>query len=174
MGYTRLKERFPTWERVRLAPVSKIADAIRPAGLANQKSERIKNILQWVYENYGTLDLDCMCDEPPDQIMEKFLQLKGIGLKTISVVLMFSCGVDIFPVDTHVFRICKRIGLVPSKASAEKTHHLMQPKVPKGKSYSLHINMIHFGRSICKAQNPKCEICPLNDLCDSAYSFTKN
>jgi endonuclease III len=174
MGYNQLKERFPNWDAVRLAPVSEIADAIRPAGLANQKSERIKNILQWVKENYGSLDLDCLCDEPPEHVIDKFLQLKGIGFKTITVVLMFSCGVDVFPVDTHVHRICKRIGLVPSNSSAEKTYHLMQPKVPKDKSYSLHINMIHFGRAICKARNPKCPICPLSDLCDSAFTFSNN
>lgn len=174
MGYDRLRERFPAWDQVRLAPVAEIADAIRPAGLANQKSRRIKDVLQWVHDEYGATTLDCLCDEPVEQVMEKFLQLKGIGIKTISVVLMFACGADIFPVDTHVHRICRRIGLVPETASAEKTHHLMQPLVPPGKSYSLHINMIRFGRAICKAQNPRCSECPLAHLCDSAFQFTRD
>ena len=120
------------------------------------------------------MDLHCICDKEPEKVIEQFMQLKGIGIKTISVVLMFSCGVDIFPVDTHVQRICQRIGLVSAKTSAEKTHHLMQPKVPVGKSFSLHINMIHFGRAICKAQNPQCSNCPLTDICESAFTFTMN
>jgi endonuclease-3 len=104
----------------------------------------------------------------PQDAVDTFTQLKGVGLKTMSVVLMFTCGVDIFPVDTHVHRICRRLALVPDKANAEKTHHLMQPQVPDGKSYSLHMNFLHLGRTICKAQKPRCEECPLVDLCPSA------
>jgi len=168
VAYTRLREKFPDWQSVMNAPVQDIADAIRPAGLANQKSQRIKDVLRWVYETYDTFDLSFLCDQDPEEITRTFLQLKGVGIKTISVVLMFSCGKDIFPVDTHVHRICKRLGLVPEKASAEKTHHLMQPLVPAGKAYSLHMNLLKLGRTICKAQKPRCSECPLNDLCPSA------
>ncbi len=168
VAYARLKEQFPDWQSVMNASSEEIADAIRPAGLANQKSVRIKNILQWIFENYGTFDLEFLCDMDPDQVTETFLKLKGIGIKTISVVLMFACGVDVFPVDTHVHRICRRLELVGEKATAEKTHYLMQTLVPEGKSYSLHNNFLHLGRTICKAQRPKCSQCPLNDLCPSA------
>ncbi len=168
VAYARLRERFPAWESVMNAPAQEVADAIRPAGLGNQKSVRIINILKWIDETYHTFDLDFLCDMPQQEVIDTFTQLKGIGIKTISVVLMFTCGVDIFPVDTHVHRICKRLGLVPDKAGAEKTHHLMQPLVPAGKSYSLHMNFLKLGRTICKAQNPKCSECPLAHLCPSA------
>ena len=165
-AYHRLKDRYPTWEQVMNGNVKIIADAIRPGGLANQKSERIQNILKWIQKEYGTLNLDCLCDMDADQAIEKFTQLKGVGVKTISVVMMFSCGIDIFPVDTHVHRICRRLGFVPDNATAEKTFWQMRPIVPRGKSFSLHMNFLKLGRTICYARKPRCEQCLVNDLCD--------
>lgn len=165
-AYSRLKEKFPTWQEVMMADVREIEDAIRPGGLAKQKSERIQNILQWIQHECGTLNLDFLCHENSDRIIEKFCQLKGIGIKTITVVLMFSCGVDVFPVDTHVHRLCRRLGFVPDKATAEKTFWLMRPIVPHGKSFSLHINFLKLGRTICLARKPKCEACPIAKYCD--------
>jgi len=165
-AYNQLRDRFPNWEEVMNGNVKEIADAIRPGGLANQKSERIKNILKWIHQEYGGLNLDCLCEMEQDQTIEKFTQLKGVGVKTISVVMMFSCGIDIFPVDTHVHRICRRMGFVPDKASAEKTFWEMRPHVPKDKSFSLHMNFLQLGRTICYARKPRCETCPVNHLCD--------
>jgi len=165
-AFKTLVAKFPNWESVMFATTEDIAAAIRPAGLSNQKSERIKHILMWIYQQYGSLDLDFLCDMDPVDATKTFMQLKGIGIKTISVVLMFTCGVDVFPVDTHVHRICRRTGLVPENFSAEKTHWQMQPQVPAGKSYSLHMNFLRLGRTICKARNPQCVQCPILDLCD--------
>ncbi|MCU0642760.1 MAG: endonuclease III [bacterium] len=165
-AYRRLKERFPGWDQVMKTDVREIEDAIRPGGLAKQKSENIQNILRWIQHEYGRLNLDSLCDENPDAAIEKFCQLKGIGIKTISVVLMFSCGVDIFPVDTHVHRICRRLGFVPDKATAERTFWMMRSLVPKGKSFSLHMNFLKLGRTICLARKPRCEQCPISKLCD--------
>ncbi len=165
-AYQRLKEQFPTWKHVMNGDINAIADAIRPGGLANQKSERIQNILKWIKKKYGKLELDSLCSMNPDEAISEFTQLQGIGLKTISVVMMFSCGIDIFPVDTHVHRICSRIGFVPEKASAEKTFWEMRPIVPQGKSFSLHINFLKLGRTICYARKPRCELCPVNLYCD--------
>jgi len=165
-AYNRLKERFPTWEQVMRADVKKIEEAIRPGGLAKQKSERIKNILKWIHQENGSLNLDNLCTMNPGEAIAKFCQLKGIGVKTISVVLMFSCGIDIFPVDTHVHRICRLLGLVPQNATAEKTFWLMQPHVPDGKSFSLHMNLLKLGRTTCLARKPRCQQCPINRYCD--------
>ncbi len=165
-AYQRLRAKFPSWEAVMEAPVEAIETAIRPGGLAKQKSVRIKNILQWIYQQYGALNLDALCNMDTQEAIKIFCQLKGIGVKTISVVLMFSCGVDIFPVDTHVHRICRRIGLVAANATAEKTFWEMQPLVPSGKSFSFHINLLKLGRSICLARKPRCPECPINQHCD--------
>ena len=166
-AYHRLRQRFPDWTDVMKADVTDIADAIRIAGLANQKSQRMQDILRWIFQKYGSLHLDFLCHMEPQEVIETFCQLKGIGIKTISVVLAFSCGVDIFPVDTHVHRLCNRIGLVrPKTKSAEETFALMQARVPEGKSFSFHINLIHYGRATCRARKPLCESCCLQKFCD--------
>lgn len=166
-AYHTLRSRFPTWNDVMEADVKEIAEAIRIAGLANQKSHRMQEILRWIHRQYGALNLECICEMDPQEAIETFCQLKGIGIKTISVVLAFSCGVDIFPVDTHVHRLCNRIGLVkPQTKAAEKTFEQMQDRVPEGKAFSFHINLIQHGRRICRARKPLCDQCPLQEICD--------
>ncbi|TKJ33284.1 base excision DNA repair protein [bacterium (candidate division B38) B3_B38] len=161
-----LRERFPTWEDVARASPRKIAEAIKIGGLANQKSQRIKDILQWIEQSQGRLSLDFICDMSLPQAMETLSGLKGVGLKTSSVVLLFACGKEVFPVDTHIARICRRTGLVLSKAPAEKIFHQMQELVPPGRSLSFHINLIKLGRTICRARLPLCPRCPIKDHCD--------
>ncbi|MCK5734212.1 MAG: endonuclease III [Candidatus Latescibacteria bacterium] len=164
-AYERLKSRFPTWEEANAADVREIADAIRSGGLANLKSERIKGVLAWLEKTRGALDLDFIRDRKPDEAIRILGSLKGVGIKTISVVLMFACGAEIFPVDTHIHRITRRLGLAPENASAEKVHEVMQELVPQGKAYSFHMNLLKFGRTICHWRNPRCEQCPLTEEC---------
>ncbi|MFQ6091386.1 MAG: endonuclease III domain-containing protein [bacterium] len=164
-AYSQLRERFPTWEEVLAAKTEKIAEAIRVGGLANQKSARIKAILAWLKREYGQLSLDFIKDMDFDRALETLGPLKGVGVKSLAVVLMFACGQDVFPVDTHVHRVCRRLGLVPMKATAEKTFHLMRDLVPEGRSFSLHLNMIALGRQICRPQDPKCWQCPIARYC---------
>jgi endonuclease-3 len=166
IAFKRLISRFTSWEDVCEAPVGAIADAIRPGGLANQKSVRIKAFLEWLKQTYGSLNLDFICQMTHQEVIDIFSKVRGIGIKTISVVLLFSCGKDIFPVDTHVHRICKRLGFVSEKATAEKTHWQMQPLIPIGKSLSLHLNFLKLGRTLCRATNPQCPKCPINIYCD--------
>ena len=168
LAFQRLRAAFPDWEAVSGAESTAIAEAIRPAGLANQKSVRIRDILGWVRETYGGYDLRLLCGQDPREVSATFMRLKGVGIKTISVVLMVACGADVFPVDTHVHRICQRLGLVPQGVSAEKTHTLMQPLVPRGKSYSLHMNFLRLGRTICQARKPRCAECPVALWCPSS------
>ncbi len=170
LAFARLRAAFPAWEAVSQAEPEAIAAAIRPAGLANQKSVRIRDILRWIQATYGTLDLTFLCSQDPLEVQSTFMQLKGVGIKTISVVLMASCGADVFPVDTHVHRICQRLALVPPHVNAEKTHVLMQPLVPDGKSYSLHMNLLKLGRSICHARKPDCGRCPIALWCPSSLA----
>ncbi|OQY59601.1 MAG: hypothetical protein B6245_05850 [Desulfobacteraceae bacterium 4572_88] len=163
--YSRPDEKAD-WARIAADPRKNIAKAIRIGGLANQKSETIQNILNWLKQEYGDYDLGFLCDMDPWEAVPLFTQHKGIGVKTISVVLCFSCGADIFPVDTHVNRICHRLGLVDAKFNAEKTFRAMQELVPPNKSFSLHLNMIRLGREICQSRKPKCQECPLAGECE--------
>ncbi len=168
-AYQSLRQRFPTWEDVLVADPAEIAAAIRVGGLAEQKAARIKALLVWIMENYGQLSLKSICDMDTEEIISVFCRLKGVGIKTISVVLCFACGRDVFPVDTHILRICKRLGLVPEGSSAEKAHRIMNRLVPPGKSYSFHLNLLKFGRTICRARNPRCQICPIQQYCVRNY-----
>ncbi len=156
------------WDRVANAPADQLARVIRTGGLANQKSERIQNILRWIQREYGAYRLDALADMDPDAAIALFTRHKGIGIKTIAVVLAFSSGADIFPVDTHVHRVCRRLGLVDEKSSAEKTFYAMRPLIPEGKGIPLHMNFIRLGREICRARGPACAECPLSGLCDFA------
>ncbi len=165
-AYQSLKGRFPSWDSVKAAEPQEIATAIRSGGLANQKTERIRRVLTWLEQRHGSLDLSWICEENPDQMIDLFTRIKGIGVKTISIVLCFSCRQDIFPVDTHVNRVCRRLGLVPEKASPEKTFWLMKQVIPAEISQPLHLNMIRHGRQICKSRQPTCNDCVLLEHCE--------
>ena len=164
-GYARLKEHFPTWEDVLHADVKAIEAAIRIVGLGEQKSHTIKNFLTWLQTEHGKLSLEFIRDMETEEALEFLCQHKGIGIKTASVTLSFACGREVFPVDTHILRISKRLGLIPPNCSAEKAHQLLPPIVPEGKAYPFHINLIYFGRQICNARKPLCERCPLTQHC---------
>jgi endonuclease-3 len=165
-AFRRLRDRFPTWEAVRDAPVDGIIDAIRPAGLSNQKGPRIKKALQRITEERGQLSLDFLTDMPLEEARSWLLDLHGVGPKTAAIVLLFSLDLPVFPVDTHVHRVTQRLGLIGNKVSAEKAHDLLEELVPPDWYYSFHVNLIHHGREICHAREPRCEICVLKDGCD--------
>jgi endonuclease-3 len=164
-AYRRLKTRFPRWEDVLKAKREALIEAIRPGGLAAQKSRRIKDILRWIQKRYGQLSLVFLKEMDSEEIKGTMGGLKGIGPKTVHCLLLFGLGREAFPVDTHVLRVGKRLGLLPEKINAEKAHLWMVPLIPEGKSLSLHLNLIRFGREVCKAKNPLCGICLLKDEC---------
>ncbi len=164
-AYTELRKRFPTWQHVAAAPLKRVRAAIRVGGMAHQKAGRIKETLAAVQRRYGRFDLSALRRKSDEQVIEELTALNGVGFKTASCVLLFSLGRDVFPVDTHVHRICNRLGLVNGVATPEKTYEQMKPLVPKGKSYSLHTNLIRFGRAICRSAHPRCDVCPLFEEC---------
>jgi len=170
-AFNNLIEKYPTWEDVLSADVKELAETIRIGGLAGQKSVRIKQVLKWLKDNYGKLNLDFILEMDTTDAIQLLTSLKGIGLKTANVLLCFACGKETFPVDTHILRISKRLALVPEKASSEMAHEIMGQIYPKGKAYSLHVNMINFGRTICHARKPKCRECPLINYCIAWQEF---
>jgi endonuclease-3 len=165
-AFDRLRVRFATWEEVRDGPVEAIEEAIRPAGLAQQKAPRIKGALQFITGERGELSLDFLKDMPVDEAKTWLTQIKGIGPKTAAIILLFSLGMPAFPVDTHVHRVTGRLGLIGPRVSAEKAHDLLEDLMSPDWYYPFHLNVIRHGREMCHARNPKCEICPLQDLCD--------
>lgn len=165
-AFDALRLRFPTWEEVRDAPEDEIITAIRPAGLANQKGPRIQAILQAITRERGQLDLSFLEEYSADEAMTWLLKFKGVGPKTAAIVLQFSLGKPAFPVDTHVHRISGRLGLRPDKMNADKAHAHLAAQFAPETYYAAHLNIIRLGREICNARKPKCDLCPLIDLCD--------
>jgi endonuclease III len=165
IAYRRLRKQFPRWEDVRDAPESEIADAVRPAGLAPTKAPRIQNALDEITRSQGTISLEFLRDLPLEEARSWLLDLDGVGPKTAAIVLLFSMGRPAFPVDTHVHRVTRRLGLIPQNTSREKAHTLLEEIVPEDLYYVFHLNVIEHGRTLCSARNPQCEICPLSDLC---------
>jgi endonuclease-3 len=165
-AFTALMQRFPEWDNILTAKESDVAQAIKVAGLSNQRSKRIIGLLQWVKERFGEFDLSVMCQWTFEQAVEELGGLPGIGIKTIGVTLLFACGHDLCPVDTHVFRVVSRLGWLGKPVSRDQTFRMLQGQFPSGKGYSLHVNLIRLGRQICKPRNPQCPECPLVVDCD--------
>jgi endonuclease-3 len=173
-GFDQLKERFPTWEAVRDAPVDDIEEAIRPAGLAKQKAPRIKNALQLITEEHGEITLDFIEQMDIEEAKTWLTNLKGIGPKTAAIILCFAFDLPAFPVDTHVHRVSKRLGFIDENTSANAAHPIMEAIVPPEDYYAFHLNVIQHGREICKARSPKCEICPLTTDCKYFQEVVSN
>ena len=171
LAFDRLRERFPTWEDVRDAPEEAVIDAIRPAGLANQKGPRIQTALRQITEERGELDLNFLRERPPEEVHDWLTKFKGVGPKTAAIVMLFSLDLPAFPVDTHIHRVSGRLGLRPESASADKSHALLAELFPAEAYYDVHLNLIRHGREVCKARTPQCWRCALTDLCDYYQSL---
>lgn len=165
-GFYALKERYPDWESVMNAPEAEIVKTIRPAGLANQKGPRIQAALRYVKEERGDIKLDFLADLPLDEAKTWLTAIKGIGPKTAAIILLFAFGRPAFPVDTHVHRITRRLGLIGPKVTADKAHPILENMGNPETFYSLHLNLIQHGREICLARQPKCQQCSLRPYCD--------
>ena len=165
-AFAQLKDKFPTWEQVADTGPDEVAGAIRCGGIADQKARRIQQILTAVEEREGRLDLSRLNDLDDASAETYLLSLPGVGPKTAACVLVFSMGRAAFPVDTHVHRVAIRLGWVPPNTTADKTHQILAPRVPPAIRYDLHVALIAHGRTVCRAQRPRCEVCVVRDLCD--------
>ena len=166
-AFDSLRRRFPGgWDDVRLAPADEIADAIRSGGLADAKAPRIKSVLQAIWEDTGALDLGFLKPLSDEDARKFLMSFHGVGPKTAACVLMFSLGRPVLPVDTHVFRVSHRLGLIDKKLGEAKAHDALQAQLPDERVYSFHVHLIRHGRRICTAQSPKCSACVLSERCD--------
>ena len=162
---------FDSWEDVAEASVNEIAASIKSGGLGVIKAKRIKKALGEIERKRGKLELDFLNQLPLNEAKEWLKQLPGVGSKTANCVLLFSLGRPALPVDTHVFRVAKRLGLIHPRASAEQAHTLLERIVPSNKVYDFHMLLIEHGRRECKAQRPRCTQCVLRRLCPSYEKF---
>lgn len=165
-AFDALRARFPNWESVRDADTNDVIEAIRPAGLANQKGPRIQQVLKSITEERGRLDLSFLADLSVEEAKAWLTKFNGVGPKTAAIVLCFSLNKFAFPVDTHIYRVTGRIGLRPEKMTVEQAHSHLESLFPPETYYAAHLNLIRLGREICTARRANCEICPIRKLCD--------
>lgn len=170
-AFARLQAAFPDWQAAMGADVRRVEEAIKPGGLAPTKAPRIQALLAEVWRRQDSFDLSFLADLPLEEARAWLRSLPGVGPKTAACVLLFSLGRPALPVDTHVYRVAKRLGLVPPKASAEKAHGLLEARLEPDEVYPFHIALVQHGRRTCLAQRPRCPSCALRQGCPSAVRF---
>lgn len=169
--FENLRARFADWEDVLAADEDAIADAIRLGGLADQKAKVIKELLAALKRDRGRLSLKFLEKMPETEARDYLLRFRGVGPKTVACTLLFALHKEVFPLDTHIFRVLARVGVLPAKISDARAHRLLDELVPPGKFYSLHVNLIRLGRAVCRPREPLCDECPIVEYCD--YGLTR-
>ena len=165
VAYMALRKRFPDWQAVTAAPVEEVEEAIRPGGISKVKSRRIQSMLGVIQAQTGGLDLSFLETAPREEAIAFLEQLPGVGRKTAACVLMFAYDRPEIPVDTHVHRVCTRLGLLRPKAPFGEAHDVMRAATDPADAFEVHVNLIRHGRRICSARNPACPECPLLAVC---------
>lgn len=170
-AFKSLMAAFGSLDDMANAEVGDIEDSIRMGGLAKVKAPRIKAVLNQVREEVGSFDLSFLAEMPLDEAKAWLKRLDGIGPKTAAIILCFSLGMPAMPVDTHIYRVAQRIGLVGKKISAEKAHDVLEAKVEPEDVFDFHLLLINHGRQVCKALRPRCARCVLAWGCPSRAAF---
>jgi endonuclease-3 len=171
VAYLALRDRFPTWEEVRDAPVDELEAAIRPGGISKVKSARLRSILRAITDSSpnGDLSLDWLAELSVPEAQRYLCSLPGVGRKTAACVLLFALGMRDVPVDTHVSRVGTRLALFRPKAPFIELHDTMLAITPPGQELELHLNLLRHGRRTCYARRPDCAGCALRRMCPSAF-----
>ena len=164
-AFASLVDTFGNLEEVARADVAEIAAAIRSGGLSQIKAARIKEILRLIWEERGSLDLSFLDSRPISEARAWLRKLPGVGPKTAGCVLLFSLGKPVLPVDTHVYRVARRLGLIAEGVSMEQAHGLLEAMVPPDDIYRFHMNLVEHGRTVCRSQRPRCAECVLREGC---------
>lgn len=163
--FDRLREMLPTWQEVVDAGPEAVAEIIKPAGLANQKARTIFGCLNWMRDRFGGYTLDPLREMPTDEARAYLESIPGVGPKTAAIVLCFALGRDVVPVDTHVYRVAVRLGLVPSTMTEAKAHSHLDAVMPPDYAFRFHMALIAHGREVCLARRPRCPQCLLALQC---------
>jgi endonuclease-3 len=164
-AFTHLRETYPEWEDVVAVGPERLAEVIRGAGLANQKAKNILGCLREINARTGGYTLDVLRDMPTLEARDWLRSLPGVGPKTASIVLCFALGRETIPVDTHVYRVSWRLGIIPEDLGEVKAHEVLMEEVPPDMAFRYHVTLIQHGRVTCRAPLPLCEQCNVTDAC---------
>ncbi|MDQ1372641.1 MAG: Endonuclease [Candidatus Thermoplasmatota archaeon] len=165
-SFQALKNEYGDWHELLGEDHAVVSKIIRSGGLPDIKARRILDALEFINRERGRIELDFLRDMSPSEADCWLAQMKGVGPKTRSIVLLFSLGMPAFPVDTHIHRVTGRLGLIGPKVSREKAQEELGALVPKSEYYNFHINLIEHGRAVCRARRPVCEACVVSGACD--------
>ncbi len=169
LAYKRMWERFGSWEAVRDASTDELARAIAPSNYAEAKAPQIQKTVRTILEQRGDADLSFLADLPVDEGMAWLTALPGVGVKTATLVLLFCFAKPVLPVDTHVYRVSQRVGLLSAKVKTSTAAHTplfkLLPHEPH-LLYNFHIACLRHGQQVCTFNAPKCSRCPLAPDCD--------
>ncbi len=169
-AFKSMMAKFGTWDAIAETDIEKLEESIRGGGLAKQKAPRIKAVLNKLKEEERDTAMSFLRDMSVEEGLEWLTSIPGIGPKTARCVLLFSLGKPVIPVDTHVHRVARRLGLIGLKTTAEQSHRILEAMVPEEDAYRFHMHLIEHGRKICKAPRPRCKVCPLALGCPSSQA----
>lgn len=165
--FDRLKVALPTWDAIEMAGVEGVERLIRRAGLAKSKARSIVGSLRAIRDRFGEFTLEPLRSMSDQDAREFLVSLPGVGEKTAAIVLCFALDRDVVPVDTHVYRVSKRLGLIPERCDASGAHRVLDEAMPAGWAYRFHMAAIAHGRATCRARRPRCAECVIADVCPS-------
>jgi len=165
-AFLSLKKAYPRWEELIGEDPKKVAKIIRSGGLAGIKAQRILDALDFILKSRGKLSLDFLRSMSPSEADAWLAQMKGVGPKTRGIILLFALRMPAFPVDTHIHRVSRRLGLIGPKTNREQAQEELAGLVPSSEFYNFHINIIEHGRAVCQARRPRCEACKIRRYCD--------
>jgi endonuclease-3 len=164
-AFTALKSRYRSWQAVLASPADELAETIWSGGLATQKAPRIQAVLAEVHRRDPRFTLEFLKRMRTPEARRWLMELPGIGPKCAAIVLCFAMGRPVLPVDTHVFRVSWRLGLVDRAVGEARAHDRLQAIVPRNLVFRFHVALIRHGRAVCKAQRPRCAACVLRRRC---------
>ncbi len=171
-AYASLRERLPSWDDIADADIGAIVDAIKIGGLAQVKAPRIQQVVRNVKALTGGYDLSFLSEMPLEEAKAWLWRLPGVGPKTVGCVLMFALDMPALPVDTHVYRVAKRLGLMDERVTADRSHDVLEAALRPEQRLPFHMYLINHGRQVCKAQRPLCRDCVLEPRCPSSVLRT--
>lgn len=167
-AYASLRQTFRSWDAILQAPIGAVAEAIRMGGLAQLKAQRLQEVLREIKRRVRRYDLSFLAEMPMAEAKAWLRSLPGVGPKTVGCVLLFALGKPAMVVDTHVYRVAKRLGLYAAQVTADESHDVLEAMVPAEDVLRFHMHLIRHGRRVCKAQRPRCNVCVLEARCPSS------
>jgi len=175
LAYNQMRSRFGSWENIADAPLDELTETIRPSNYPEIKAPRIQEVIKQIIAEKGTTDLSFIQQMSTEEAMQWLRRLPGVGPKTTTFLLLFTFRRPVLPVDTHVYRVSQRLGLIGKKVSQEKAHELLLKMLPPVADELLNFHKLFFkhGQRVCTWNHPKCTECVLKDICDFGRSVLK-